>query len=208
MPDEPGESDLLRHYDLRFFKGATVTYEERIDTLHHMIRAYLSTLYILHVETWIAHGTLLGWWWNSQILPWDWDIDVQVTGKSLEYLGEFFNFTTHTYNSGGVERRYFLDVNPYHVERTRGNGDNIIDARWIDIATGLFIDITGVSEVDPVNHPGKWMCKNEHEYATGDLWPLRETIFEGVPALVPFGYYEILIREYKSKALVLTEYEG
>jgi phosphorylcholine metabolism protein LicD len=173
-----------------------------------MIRAYLTTFRNLHIETWIAHGTLLGWWWNTRVLPWDWDLDVQVSGQTLAYLGEFLNFTTHIYQSGAVERQYFLDVNPYHIERTRGNGDNIIDARWIDVATGLFVDITGVSEIDPTENPGKWMCKNEHEYATGELWPMRETLFEDVPALVPFEYKEILTREYEAKALTLTEYEG
>jgi hypothetical protein len=173
-----------------------------------MIRAYLTVLRNLHVETWIAHGTLLGWWWNAQILPWDWDLDVQVSGQSLVYLGEFLNYTTHIYRSGSVERRYFFDVNPYHIERTHGNGDNIIDARWIDVATGLFIDITGVSEIDPVEKPGTWMCKNGHEYTTKDLWPMHETLFEGVSALVPSAYSDILVQEYEAKALTLTEYEG
>jgi hypothetical protein len=35
-----------------------------------MIRAYLMTFNELGLETWIAHGTLLGWWWNGKILPW------------------------------------------------------------------------------------------------------------------------------------------
>ena len=122
----------------------TVSYEERTDTLHHMIRAYLTILDDLHVETWIAHGTLLGWWWNQQILPWDWDLDVQVSGQTLAYLGEFLNYTTHTYKFDGTEREYFLDVNPHYVERIRGDGENIIDARWIDVRNGLFIDITGI----------------------------------------------------------------
>ncbi len=63
---EPGGDDLLGHYDKRFFKGV-VSYEERTDTLHHMIRAYLNRFHELGLETWIAHGTLLGWWWNGKV---------------------------------------------------------------------------------------------------------------------------------------------
>jgi hypothetical protein len=205
---EPGSTDLLGHYDIRFYQGETVSYEERTDTLHHMIRAYLSTFRDLHIETWVAHGTLLGWWWNGQILPWDWDLDVQVSGQSLAYMAEMFNYTTHSYKSGNVERQYFLDVNPNYLERTRGDGWNIIDARWIDTRNGLFIDITGISETDPVDQPGVWSCKNEHQYSVTDIWPLRESTFEGDPALVPFAYDKVLTLEYGAKALTLTEYEG
>jgi phosphorylcholine metabolism protein LicD len=193
---------------VRFYQGETVSYEERTDTLHHMIRAYLSTFRDLHIETWIAHGTLLGWWWNGQILPWDWDLDVQVSGQALAYMAEFLNHTTHHYKSGSVERQYFLDVNPNYHERTRGDGWNIIDARWIDTRNGLFIDITGISETDPAGQPGVWSCKNEHDYNMTDIWPLRESTFEGVPALVPFAYDKVLTAEYGAKALTITEYEG
>ena len=173
-----------------------------------MIRAYLSTLHDLHVETWIAHGTLLGWWWNSQILPWDWDLDVQMSSQALAYLGEFLNHTTYNYKSGDVERRYFLDVNPHYRERNKGNGENIIDARWIDMRNGLFIDITGISEIEQSDRPGVWACKNEHKYNASDIWPLRESIFEGVRALVPYAFRKVLTEEYEAKALTLVEYEG
>jgi hypothetical protein len=65
---EPGGDDILGHYDTRYFHGV-VSYEERTDTLTHMIRAYLNTFRELGLETWIAHGTLLGWWWNGKV--WD-----------------------------------------------------------------------------------------------------------------------------------------
>jgi hypothetical protein len=58
--------DILGHYDSRYFKGVQ-SYESRTDTLHHMIRAYLLWFRDNGLETWIAHGTLLGWWWNGQV---------------------------------------------------------------------------------------------------------------------------------------------
>ncbi|KAI9831213.1 MAG: hypothetical protein M1819_005141 [Sarea resinae] len=206
---EPGGDDLLGHYDVRYFKGV-VTYEERGDTLEHMIRAYLNTFRELGLETWIAHGTLLGWWWNGKMLPWDWDLDTQVSGTTLAYLGQHYNRTKHRYVPEGskVAREYLLDVNPWIWERERGDGFNVIDARWIDTRNGLFIDITGLSETNPDISPGVWSCKNYHYYKTKDLYPLRESVFEGVPAKIPYAYDLMLAQEYQHKALVLTTYEG
>lgn len=82
---EPGEDELHRHYDTRFFQGI-VSDEERQITLTALIRAYLLLFDKFNLETWIgkyivarrrsqvlitsAHGTLLGWFWNGKILPW------------------------------------------------------------------------------------------------------------------------------------------
>lgn len=63
---EPGGDDIMGHYDTRFFHGV-VSYDERTDTLTHMIRAYLGFFRENNLETWIAHGTLLGWWWNGKV---------------------------------------------------------------------------------------------------------------------------------------------
>ena len=106
------------------------------------------------------------------------------------------------------QRTYLLDVNPAIHERERGNGNNIIDARFIDTTTGLYIDITGLSETHPEDQPGIWSCKNYHRYYTTDLYPMRETVFEGVTAKVPYAYDRLLTTEYTGKALVVTEYEG
>ncbi|KAI4189005.1 MAG: hypothetical protein L6R41_001759 [Letrouitia leprolyta] len=207
---EPGGSELGNHYDSRFEHGIQ-DYADKKDTQLHMLRAYLTFFNENHMETWLAHGTLLGWWWNGKMLPWDWDIDTQVSGSTLAYMGEHYNQTRYDYVSNDnppVKRTYFLDVNPAAVERERGNGLNIIDARWIDTRNGLYIDITGLSETHPDDMPGVWACKNYHRYHTTDLYPMRETMYEGVTAKVPYAYDRILTQEYKEKALVLTDYEG
>jgi hypothetical protein len=210
---EPGASNELGHYDIRYYAGSPVTYEERGDALHHLIRSYLIIFRERNIETWIAHGTLLGWWWNGKIMPWDWDLDTQVSASTLTWLGENLNMTMHNYTSispdgSEVSREYLLDINPNHVERVRGDGQNVIDARWIDVRNGLFIDITGLSEVNPSSQPGVWSCKNFHRYRTRDLYPLRETEFEGVKALVPYSFDKILTEEYSSRALTKTLHEG
>ena len=73
---------------------------------------------------------------------------------------------------------------------------------------GLYIDLTAVAETDPSKDPGVWSCKNEHRYRTQDLYPLRDTLFEGVMTKVPYAYVRVLSEEYQEKALVMTEYEG
>ncbi|KAG5304949.1 mannosylphosphate transferase [Histoplasma capsulatum G186AR] len=205
---EPGNDDILGHYDTRFFKGA-VTYEERTDTLVHMTRAYLTFFRENGLETWIAHGTLLGWWWNGKMLPWDWDIDTQVNTATLYRMADTFNHTIYRYDLADdqTQRKYLLDVNPHARRRDRGQGQNIIDARWIDMRNGLYIDITGVSEVNPETEPGILQCKNFHKYETSDLYPMRESMYEGVPAKIPYKYHEILIKEYGQSAMVVKEYE-
>jgi len=205
--------DILGHYDLRYYKGV-VEYEKKRETQLHMMRAYLETFAELELETWLAHGTLLGWWWNYNMLPWDWDIDTQVTGETLARMGREFNGTTYEFtadphNTGNATTAtYLMDVNRYADERVRGNGFNIIDARWINVENGLFIDITGLSETKPKDEPGVISCKNNHHYRSKDIFPLRESEFEGVKALVPRKYAKLLMDEYGLKALELEEYEG
>ncbi|OTA94071.1 hypothetical protein M434DRAFT_384849 [Hypoxylon sp. CO27-5] len=207
---EAGGSLELGHYDARYFQGV-VPYEAHGPALRHLIRSWLATARGLGVETetWLAHGTLLGWWWNGRVMPWDYDLDVQMPTATLAYLGRHFNRTLHDYrfpHDGYVNKTYLLDVNPHHTDIERGNGHNIIDARWIDVSNGLFIDITGLAERDPAGSPGVWSCKNAHKYRTAELYPVRHTEFEGVPASVPYAFDKILTDEYGSKSLVNTEH--
>ncbi|KAL8365141.1 hypothetical protein RB595_004112 [Gaeumannomyces hyphopodioides] len=210
---EPGGDEVLGHYDIRYFKEK-VSYEEHRSVLRHLIRSYLTVTRDLGIETWLAHGTLLGWWWNGRIMPWDYDLDVQVSSATLYYLGKHHNRTTHEYSyvddttGQTVNKTYLLDINPHHIERDRGDGMNVIDARWVDISNGMFVDITGLAEREPGKQPGIWSCKNYHKYRTRDLYPMRESEFEGVPATVPYSFDRILTEEYGMKALVTTEWLG
>lgn len=145
-----------------------------------------------------------------QILPWDWDVDTQVSQATLEHMALHHNQTIHDYVSedNQFHRKYLLDVNPWSKQRDRGDGANIIDARWIDLTNGLYIDITGLSEVDPDQKPDIWSCKNSHDYRVRDLYPMRESVFEGVTAKIPYAYDEILVEEYQPRALAKTIHEG
>ena len=209
---EPGGDQNLGHYDLRYFTKK-VPDKEKDDTLHHLIRAFLTIVCERNVEAWLAHGTLLGWFWNGRIMPWDWDLDVQVSHPTLAWLAKNMNDTYHNYTSESetgreITRQYYLDINSHHAERTRGDGLNVIDGRFVDVRNGMFIDITGLSETNPDRFPGIWKDKNEHKYRTRDVFPLRETEFEGVVALVPYDFDRVLAAEYTSLALIRTDWEG
>ena len=140
------------------------------------MRSYLYTMRDLGAETWIMHGTLLGWWWNRkvrweffrcsvswlltslQILPWDSDIDVQVSASTIQFLANFYNMTVHSFHA----RDFMLEINPQYVDGSVEDDLNTIDGRYIDTETGLFIDITTVRPKE--NAPGILTCKDTNEY--------------------------------------------
>ncbi|KXX79994.1 Protein MNN4 [Madurella mycetomatis] len=76
---------------------------------------------------------------------------------------------THADETTGArrDRTYLLDVNPHYAEAGRRQGRNVIDARWIDLDTGMFVDITAL----------------DRGYMAS-----KETQFEGVQALVLFEF--------------------
>ena len=224
------------HYDGRF-AAAILPYADSKHHLSILLQTYLSTMHDLGVETWIMHGSLLGWWWNRKVMPWDSDVDVQVSEASLDFLASYHNMTVHRFpivpdlraetgdddGDGGVDeknekkkekekgRSYLLEINPHYRNGSVTDTLNVIDARWIDMTTGLFIDITGLRrdrEAEQAGRPGQMMCKDRHQYMYDDIFPLRDSVFEGVPARVPFKYIELLEQEYGKTALTRTEYEG
>lgn len=103
-------------------------------------------------------------------MPWDLDADFQVTEADMYYLAAYHNMTVYVGSKDreGKGRRFPLDVNPHFEYRETDDFLNFIDARWIDMATGLFIDITAARY--SLNHSvGKGMLydKNGHEYRVG-----------------------------------------
>ncbi|KAF8848272.1 hypothetical protein BDZ45DRAFT_563170, partial [Acephala macrosclerotiorum] len=193
------------------FADKQLGYRERRLALSNLIQTYLSTFADIGVETWLMHGTLLGWWWNRKILPWDSDSDVQVSEASIHYLASYYNMSIFHYKTPRIPegRDYMLEVNPHYVNREQSDKLNVIDARWVDTTSGLFIDITTAryNHTHPAG-PGMLSCKDGHEYRDSYIFPLRDTFFEGVPAKIPFAYKELLEAEYKEKALTLTDFEG
>lgn len=102
-------------------------------------------------------------------MPWDTDIDVQVSEDSMHFLASYYNMTEHRFKLPGIKegRTYLMEVNPHYVNRTPADWMNVIDARWIDTTSGLFIDITSVRkdyDARKKGQKGALMCKDRHKY--------------------------------------------
>jgi hypothetical protein len=166
------------------FAEHQLDYTEQKQALSNLIQTYLATFSDLGIETWIMHGTLLGWWWNrkvhffcpsqikklmnfSKIMPWDSDLDVQVTEESMYFLAAYYNMTVYHFATPRIPegRDYLLEINPHYTNGETTDTLNVIDARWLDTTTGLFIDITTVRK-NPKhpNGPEMLSCKDKHEY--------------------------------------------
>lgn len=217
------------HHDWRFFRGLA-TGDTRANALHGLISAWLRFTRGNGVATWIAHGTLLSWYWNALTFPWDNDFDVQMPIDDLHLLARRFNQTLVVDfgpdpQSGEVRYgRYFLDCGAFVSQRTRGNGNNNIDARFIDVDTGTYIDITALAVTDTVpphrydglkdkvtlpellpavknNQMQLYHCRNYHFLQLAELLPLRLTLFEGEFAYVPNAFQQALVNEYSLESI-------
>ena len=51
------------------FTNHTLPYEDQKTNLSLLMQTYLSSMLDIGAETWIIHGTLLGWWWNGKVYP-------------------------------------------------------------------------------------------------------------------------------------------
>ena len=198
------EAAFASHYDGRFADDE-LSYEDRRIHLVALIQTYLSTMNDIGIETFIVHGTLLGWWWNRRIMPWDDDVDVMVTEKSIQHLASYYNMTVHHFRLPKVnaDRNYLLEVNP-HYTNSSVDSVNTIDARWIDTDTGLFIDITTLRTnytAQALGVDGAMMVKDQHHCMYDDIFPLRDSTFEGFPVKVPHAYANLLVEEYGEHAL-------
>jgi len=86
------ESLFSTHYDIRF-GTRYLNYDERHEVLRPQIQMFLTVMDNLGIDVVLMHGTLLGWWWNGRILPWDDDIDVMITETSLSHLAKHYSIT-------------------------------------------------------------------------------------------------------------------
>ncbi|KAL2913268.1 mannosyltransferase [Polyrhizophydium stewartii] len=177
------------HLDARFGaarNGSAAAGGMRRD-LRRVFRAWAAWADDNSIPYWLAHGTLLGWWWGGEIMPWDDDLDVQVNANTL------FELARH--NGTLIGGRFLLDVNPRFIHRT-ADPYNVIDFRVIDTKTGFFIDGTGLSRTSSTKGRRGVRCKSPHEYVFEDLFPLVRTEFEGIPTWRPARPRAVLDSEY------------
>ncbi|KAL0935142.1 mannosylphosphorylation protein [Colletotrichum truncatum] len=204
------ESSFSVNYDPRF-ASAALNSTAQSDAVKVLVQTYLSTFRDLSIQTWPAHGTLLGWWWNKQLLPWDAKPTVQVSNDDINFLAAYHNMTTWYFKYPKIPagRSFQLEVNPNYVNGRQDDGANTVDARWIDMENGLFIDIMAVRYVkDDSEGEGVLASKDGHEFRNTYLYPLLETTFEGVKTKIPYKYKEMLVAEYGKDVLIRKNIKG
>lgn len=201
-------SPYSSYLDGRFAQPERLSNFERHEILGRTVRRFLSAMKEIKVTVWLAHEALLGWHWGQKILPWDTDIDVHIHYNDLRFLAAYHNMTIY---KDWTSAEYLLDINPNFRERRRTKDpDNFIDARWIDMTTGLFVDITAVSDVqrDSENGVQYLLAKDGHNYRKDAVMPLNLSTFEMEEVYVPRDASAILAHEYGEDSLERTLFQG
>ncbi|CAN6615323.1 hypothetical protein TRVA0_006S01222 [Trichomonascus vanleenenianus] len=184
------------HYDWRFFNKIKRG-EDHEAYRHHLIRTWSEFTEQYGILTWIAHGSMLGWAQNGLSLPWDNDHDVQMPIRELDRFARKFNQTLIVQDPKEGNGRYFIDVGPWYVERLRGNGNNLIDARFVDTRSGIYLDITGLaSATEEFKEKKIAHDKNNNKYSLERMSPARRTFYEGAPIYVPNEHEAILTSKF------------
>lgn len=240
LKSEPKFS-LGGHYDWRFVNGIINDTPQQEVAINGLLKAFLRLTNQYDINTWIAHGSLLSWYWNGLQFPWDPDIDVQMPIQDLHKLSQLFNQSViidfgNDLSSEMRFGRYYLDSSTFISHRARGQGLNNIDARFVDLDTGLYVDITAlalseepaperynnmlkdtefdrnkddksISQADRNAFLQVYNCRNKHFSQFQELSPLRLSSIQGDYGYIPPGFESMLLVEYKEKGIASTVYK-
>lgn len=178
------------HFDWRFFSG-DINQEDREMVLSRLLSNWFKLTNNAGLFSWIAHGNLLAYSFNGLNFPWDDDIDVQMPFADLAKLAERFNQSLIIEDPEEGYGRFFIDVSSSLTHRISGNNNNHIDARFIDVDTGLFIDITALA-VSSADTSMRFKDRLEAIQQKGlDVQHEDPNIFEGI--------YDDLSRDFMRK---------
>ncbi|KAI9353457.1 LicD family-domain-containing protein [Obelidium mucronatum] len=178
------------------------------ETLLATLQAWSHFAHTHAITWWISHGELLGWYWNGKLIPWDPDLDIQMSTYELVKLVRF--------NQTVLEGRFLVDVNPGLFVRSPQER-NTIDARVVDMRTGFMMDITGLSLLNKEKEKEDGggvrkkesktvYCKSPHEYEYDELMPLHETVLDGITVWRPRAVINVLKSEFSEDTLRVTKY--
>jgi len=92
-----------------------------------------------------------------------------MTVDTLSFLASYYNMSVFHYHLPHIPegRDYHFEINPGFATEGPFDQLNMIDARWIDTQTGLFIDITTVRPnvtARALGVRGALKCKDRHSY--------------------------------------------
>lgn len=145
---EDGSSNLQINYDSSEKRKKII--------LSNLIHTLLTFSHESNHPIILAHGSLLAWYFNGVSFPWDNDSDVQMPINQLLSFCDNFNQSMVIQNPTYGFGKYFLDCSSFLTHRKKSNGNNNIDARFIDIDTGFFVDITGLAVSSQIIRKSDW----------------------------------------------------
>lgn len=228
------DNDVGWHYDWRFFTDALMydkegwTRAERVTRtniiLERLLRNWSRFVEEKGLVSWIEHGPLLSWYWNGLMFPYDNDIDVQMPVKELLRLSRDYNQTLVLEDPSEGYGKFLIDVGSYVHNRGISKKENHIDGRFIDVESGIYIDITGLAKSDaslPQEYKDNpivekqdgdmeaevYNDRRKHFYTLDQLQPLHYSMLSGVPVFIPQQIENRLKFSY-SKGLDEYEFDG
>jgi phosphorylcholine metabolism protein LicD len=178
------------HYDLQY--GKIVNNDILLLTLKFLLEELSKICDKNDIKIIIMHGSLIGWYFNKSILPYDNDIDVCILEEDIIKFIKCDKLENDD---------YIIKVNPNFINRNPNDRDNVIDARIISKKCGLFIDITFLTSFENNNY---FNCKSPHYYLKDYILPLKEDLFENCKIYIPNKYKYCLYQEYGPNVLSNT----
>ncbi|GMM32386.1 Mnn4 protein [Martiniozyma asiatica (nom. inval.)] len=238
--------NIGHHFDFAFFNGfiteSKKNFYDSLDEkqkiiLHQMLHTWLQ--FTFHTGTFNspAHGSLLSWYWNGMIFPWDDDIDVVMPIQDLSDFCMNYNHTLIVQSVNDGYGKYWVECSTSLTVREKANGANNIDARFIDVDSGMYIDITGLAVTGDTGMPDAqrelyqiqkfensenghsdelfnihnekeiYNCRNEHFFKYEEISPMKLTLMENAPAFVPANTSDSLFIEYENDSLTNIVYQ-
>ena len=179
------EINFSNHLDIRYGKK-NISSEENKSTLIYLLKIFSQYCKEKNIKMIIMHGSLIGYYFNKKILPWDDDIDIILVGDD--------SYKLKNYNGSD----YIIEVNPNSINRSKKDINNVIDSRVISKTNGIFIDITYFFGQDIL------CAKDKHCYKSEYILPLKKSIFENIDVWVPNDIKNCLVQEYGQKVLKNT----
>lgn len=186
-------------YDWRFFNKKLNNLNKR-KALHGVVENYLQLCSNLGITTWLSPDSLTSWTYNGLMGPWEDTVRFELPAEDLNRLATGFNYSLVIGDPKNTTGGYLMDISPWYLERavqhTVEASPDAADGRFVDIRTGIYIEIAGVAQVPDVPEEilEKYQDKDLDSYVfTGfgnhwylpDLLPLNKTLYEGKQALVP-----------------------
>ncbi|QPG74576.1 hypothetical protein FOA43_001907 [Brettanomyces nanus] len=218
------------HTNFPFFQSV-VEPTRRRSHIHHLMRNYAKFMRQAGYNYWVFSGNAISWYFNGNNMPWDEDIDIRMTVQEMNRMSLTHNATLVVENPEEGDGLYYFTISPWFGGFTRTG--NHIDSRFVDIKTGLYIDITCLYEVSESKEEilqrdaifDSWGIKKEYreEYLSNHAvindknnnWYWEDnfsrnfrTLFEGTMTYMPYEFAKVLVYNYGRDVLTRRDFDS